>query len=76
MNMNTLDKIMAMDDKAFVPRREVARVCTDCADKMSIKGIQYVRASVIKAALVDSEVKRAVSQTPKLEFTQLPNKKV
>ena len=74
--MSPLDKIMAMDDKAFVPRGDVAKVCVGCADKMAVKGMQYVRAGVIKAALVDSEVRRAVSQVPKLEFTQLPNKKV
>ena len=58
--MTTLDKIMAMDDKVFVPKSDVAKVCVGCAEKMANKGMQYVRAGIIKAALVDSEVKRAV----------------
>ena len=79
--MNQLDKILAMKDTDWVPRGAVAEVCADCAEKMNRKGMSAIRASVIKAALADSEVRNAVkamkqgdSQVPKLEFTQLPKK--
>jgi hypothetical protein len=58
--MKPLDKILAMDDEAFVSREQVAEICADCAEKMEKKGLKAVRAGIIKAALVDSEVKAAV----------------
>lgn len=58
--MSTLDKILAMNDEAFVSREQVAEICADCAEKMAKKGMKAVRAGIIKAALVDNEVKAAV----------------
>jgi len=55
-----LDRVLAMKDTDFVPRAEVAKICSDCAEKMERKGMTAVRAGIIKAALIDSEVRNAV----------------
>jgi hypothetical protein len=71
-NMSHLDTILAMKDDALVPIEVVAEICSICAEKMQNRGLRAMRASIIKEALRDSEVKNAV-RTRQKGLMKMPN---
>ena len=61
-----------MKDDALVSIEVVAEICSACAEKMQHKGLRAMRASVIKEALRDSEVRNAVRTRQKGRM-KIPN---
>lgn len=62
-NKSAMDSVLAMRDTDMVPREMVTEVCGNCAEKMRREGMRAIRASIIKEALIGSEIKKAMKGT-------------